>query len=43
MRVKFAPCACSHKGGFQKDLWIEFVEGFSKEPKKPLRLKENLK
>jgi hypothetical protein len=27
---------------FHKDLWIRFVKGFSREPKKPLRLKENL-
>jgi hypothetical protein len=27
---------------FVKDLWIGFVEGFSKEPKEPLRLEENL-
>jgi hypothetical protein len=27
---------------FHKDLWIRFVKGFSRDPKKPLRLKENL-
>jgi hypothetical protein len=34
---------CSGAGGvFVKDLWIGFIEGFSKEPKEPLRLEENL-
>jgi hypothetical protein len=30
------------KAIFHKDLWIRFVKGFSREPKKPLKLKENL-
>jgi hypothetical protein len=29
-------------GVFVKDLWIKFVEGFSKEPKEPLWPEENL-
>jgi hypothetical protein len=41
-RRRFTPGARCAGGVFVKDLWIGFVEGFSKEPKEPLRPEENL-
>jgi hypothetical protein len=41
-RQIFTPGARDAGGVFMKDLWTRFVEGFSKEPKEPLRLEKNL-
>jgi len=41
-RQRLTPGARGASAVFVKDLWIRFVEGFSKEPKESLRLEENL-
>jgi hypothetical protein len=41
-RQRLTPGAHGAGGVFVKDLWIGFVEGFSREPKESLRLMEKL-
>jgi hypothetical protein len=42
VEARLTPGACGAGGVFMKDLWIGFIEGFSKEPKESLQLEENL-